>query len=83
MPIRHATGITFEIVGIEASNNSRSCDRIDVCGSAIDDDAVVRLRRKVQILNRQEREEIAIAAYNRIESISVVLAFCNATLWHI
>ena len=62
MPIHHPTGITVEIVGIEASNNGRSCDQHDVCGSVLDDDVVVRLR-KVQILNSQGREETAIAAY--------------------
>ena len=63
MPIHHPTGITVEIVGIEASNNGRSCDQHDVvCGSVLDNDVVVRLR-KVQILNNQGREETAIAAY--------------------
>jgi hypothetical protein len=62
MPIHHPTGITVEIVGIEASNNGRSCDQHDECGSVLDNDVVVRLR-KVQILNSQGREETAIAAY--------------------
>lgn len=62
MPIHHPTGITVEIVGIEASTNGRSCDQHDVCGSVLDDDVVVRLR-KVQILNSNGHEETAIAAY--------------------
>jgi hypothetical protein len=62
MPIHHPIGITVEIVGIEANTNGRSCDQHDVCGSALEDDVVVRLR-KVQILNAEGREESAIAAY--------------------
>lgn len=62
MPIHHPIGITVEIVGIQANSNGRSCDQHDVCGSALDDDVVVRLR-KVQILNSEGREESAIAAY--------------------
>ena len=62
MPIPHPTGITVEIVGIQASINVRSSDQHDVCGAVLDDDVVVRLR-KVQILNRQGGEETAIAAY--------------------
>ena len=54
--------LTLEIVGIEASNNSRSCDQHDMCGSVLDDDVVIWLR-KVQILNRNGHEETAIAAY--------------------
>jgi hypothetical protein len=39
----HPTGITVEIVGIKVSNNGRSCEEHDVCGSVLCDDAVVRL----------------------------------------
>ncbi len=62
MPVHHPTGLTVEIVGIEASNNGRSCDQHAVCGSVLDDDVVVRLG-KVQILNSNGHEETAIAAY--------------------
>lgn len=62
MSIHHPTGITVEIVGIDASSNGRSCDQHDVCGSVLDDDVVVRLR-KVQIMNSSGKEETAIAAY--------------------
>ena len=54
--------LTLEIVGIEASNNSRSCDQHDMCGSVLDDDVVIWLR-KVQILKSNGHEETAIAAY--------------------
>ena len=62
MSIHHPAGITVEIVGIEASGHGRSCDQHDVCGSVLDDDVVVRLR-KVQIINSSGKEETAIAAY--------------------
>jgi hypothetical protein len=62
MSVHHPTGITVEIVGIEASGNGRSCCQHDVCGSVLDDDVVVRLR-KVQIINSSGKEETAIAAY--------------------
>ncbi len=50
-----------EIVGIEEGNRGRSCEEHDVCGSVIDEDVVVRLR-KVQVLV-DGKEETAIAAY--------------------
>jgi len=63
MSTHHPSGITVEIVGIEAKGNGRSCEQHDVCGSVLDVDVVVRLRR-VQIVNRMvNREESAIAAY--------------------
>ena len=62
MSVHHPTGLTVEIVGIEASGNGRSCCQHDVCGSVLDDDVVVRLR-KVQIINSSGKEETAIAAY--------------------
>jgi hypothetical protein len=59
----HPSGVTIEIVGTEASSNGRSCKAHEVCGrSDLFDDVVVRLR-KVQILNEQQIEETAIAAY--------------------
>ncbi len=82
MPVHHPTGIAVEIVGIEASNNGRSCDQHDLCGSVLDNDFVVRLR-KVQILNSNGYEETATATtLYRLESSSVMWAFCSITLQH-
>lgn len=36
----HPTGVTVEIVGIEASNNGRSCEEHSVCGSVLCDDVI-------------------------------------------
>ena len=66
--IHHPTGITIEIVGIEANSNGRSCYQHDVCGTLVAEDVVLRLR-KVQILNCVGREETAIAAYHVSDGI--------------
>jgi hypothetical protein len=68
MSIYHPTGITVEIVGIEANSNGRSCYQHDVCGTLVEEDVVLRLR-KVQILNSLGREEPAIAAYHVSDGI--------------
>jgi hypothetical protein len=47
--IHHPTGITVEIVGIEANRYGRSCYQHDVCGKLVEEDVVLRLQ-KVQIL---------------------------------
>jgi hypothetical protein len=57
----HPTGITFDIVGIEAGNHGRSCEEHDVCGSILEENTVVRIRH-VQILV-DGKEESALAAY--------------------
>ena len=56
----HPSGITVEIVGIEASNNGRSCEEHDVCGSILIEDVVVRLR-KVQVVNKKGMVPSAVA----------------------
>jgi hypothetical protein len=70
--IHHPTGITVEIVGIEANSNGRSCCQHDVCGTLVAEDVVLRLR-KVQILNCVGREETAIAAYHVSDGIDQCL----------
>jgi hypothetical protein len=65
--IHHPSGITVEIVGIEANSNGRSCHQHDVCGSLVEE-SVLRLR-KAQILNSLGREETAIAAYHVSDGI--------------
>ena len=67
--VHHPTGITVEIVGIEANSNGRSCFQHDVCGTLVEEDVVLRLR-KVQILNSLDREETSIAAYRVSDGIN-------------
>ena len=64
----HPSGITVEIVGIESGTNGRSCYQHDVCGSVIEEDVVVRLR-KIQIRNNIGKEETAIAAFHVTDGI--------------
>ena len=58
---QHPWGRTIEIFGIESPTNGRSCEEHVVCGSVLQDDVVVRLR-KVQVVI-EEKEEAAIAAF--------------------
>jgi hypothetical protein len=67
--VHHPTGITVEIVGIEANSNGRSCFQHDVCGTLVEKGVVLRLQ-KVQILNSLGREETAIAAYQVSDGIN-------------
>lgn len=57
----HPIGITVDIVGIEAGNRGRSCEEHNVCGSILEENAVVRIRH-VQILV-DGKEESALVAY--------------------
>ena len=58
---QHPWGRTIEIFGIESPTNGRSCEEHVVCGSVLQDDVVVRLR-KVQVVI-EDKEETAIAAF--------------------
>jgi hypothetical protein len=68
MMAHHPTGITVNIVGIEASNRGRSCEEHAICGSVLLEDAVVRIQ-KVQILNNDGEEESALTAYWILDGI--------------
>ena len=54
----HPPGIVVEIVGMLTSNRGRSCEEHAVCGSVLEEDMIVRLR-KVQVLV-EGHEESAI-----------------------
>ena len=58
---QHPWGRMIEIFGIESPTNRRSCEEHAICGSVLQDDVVVQLR-KVQVLI-EEKEETAIAAF--------------------
>ena len=57
----HPSGITLDIVGINASDQGRSCEIHKFCGVVLEVDIVIRLRT-IQILVNG-KEETAIAAY--------------------
>ena len=58
----HPPGIVVEIVGTLMGDRGRSCEEHAVCGSVLEEDMVVRLR-KVQVLVDGGAEETAIACY--------------------
>jgi hypothetical protein len=64
----HPSGITIDIVGIDAGDNGRSCENHTICGSVVAPDVVVRIRavqvkRKVDADN-SEPEDSALAVYH-------------------
>ena len=64
----HPSGVTVDIVGINASDHGRSCENHEVCGSVLKDDVVVRIRavqlaRKVDEAN-PDPEVTALAVYH-------------------
>ena len=59
----HPSGITVDIVGIDASDSGRSCHVHKCCGSVIAQDVVVRFR-SVQLLRDDGDEAVALAAYH-------------------
>ena len=64
----HPSGITVEIVGIESGTNGRSYYQHDICGSLVEEDVVLRLR-KIQIRNSFGQKETAIAAFHVTDGI--------------
>lgn len=64
----HPSGVTVDIVGLEASNNGRSCENHDVCGSLVVPDVVVRIREVQLALEPDEanpdKETNALAVYH-------------------
>ena len=65
----HPSGITVDIVGLEASNNGRSCENHEVCGCVVAPDVVVRfkvvqLAREVVNEANPNVEATAIAVYH-------------------
>jgi hypothetical protein len=65
----HPSGVCVDIVGLEASDNGRSCDRHEVCGSVVAPDVVVRFRtvqlqREVVNKANPEMEAQALAVYH-------------------
>lgn len=50
----HPSGVTVDIVGINASDHGRSCDVYQCCGTLVEEDTVVRF--KVVQLERKPDE---------------------------
>jgi hypothetical protein len=75
----HPTGLTVEVVGIETSTNGRSCHMHDVCGSLIEEDTVLRIR-KVQIVNVFGKEETVLTVYHVSDGIDQCHVGCHFVL---
>lgn len=60
----HPSGITVDIVGINASNNGRSCEKHNTCGVVLVPDVVVRIRAVQLEKEGKEVEETALAVYH-------------------
>ena len=64
----HPSGVTVDIVGINASDHGRSCESHSICESVVQEDVVVRIRavqlsRNVDEAN-PEPEVTALAVYH-------------------
>ena len=57
----HPTGITVEVVGIAMGDRGRSCEEHDVCGTVVEEDTLLRLRKEQILVDGQE--ETAISCY--------------------
>ena len=57
----HPSGIIVEIVGIDRGDRSRSCEEHNVCGSVVEEDTLLRLRKEQIMVDGVE--ETAIACY--------------------
>ena len=57
----HPTGVVVEIVGLERGDRGRSCEEHDVCGSVVEEDTLLRLRKEQIMVDGVE--ETAISCY--------------------
>ena len=54
---QHPWGRTIEIFGIESPTNGRSCEEHVICGSVLQDDVVVRLRKVQVVIEDTKRQK--------------------------
>ena len=57
----HPSGVVVEIVGLERGDCGRSCEEHDVCGSVVEEDTLLRLRKEQIVVDGVE--ETAVACY--------------------
>ena len=57
----HPSGVVVEIVGLERGDRGRSCEEHDVCGSVVEEDTLLRLRKEQIMVDGVE--ETAVACY--------------------
>ena len=56
----HPTGITVDVVGIQAGDRGRSCEHHDVCGSVLQVDSLVRFRAVQVVVKGKEETALAV-----------------------
>ena len=47
----HPSGITVEIVGIEQGDRGSSCEEHDMCGTVVEENTLLRLRKEQLLVN--------------------------------
>ena len=52
----HPSGITFDVVGIRASSNGRSCENHECCGAVLEEDMVIRIREEQVMIDGKEQK---------------------------
>jgi hypothetical protein len=55
----HPTGVTVDVVGLECGDNGRSCEAHKICGSVVDIDVVLRIRRVQVLVDGKETTALA------------------------
>jgi hypothetical protein len=54
----HPSGITVEIVGIEKGDRGRSCKEHKACGTVVEEDTLLHLRKEQILVDGQEEANI-------------------------
>jgi hypothetical protein len=57
----HPSGITVKVVGIDRGDRGRSCEEHNVCGTVVEEDTLLHLRKEQILVDGQE--ETAISCY--------------------
>ena len=55
----HPTGVVVEIVGLERGDRGRSCKEHDVCGSVVEEDTLLCLRKEQIMVDGVEETAVA------------------------
>lgn len=58
--LHHPTGVLVDVVGINSSNRGRSCEEHEVCGSVLELDTVVRIRKVQIVVDKVEQSALAV-----------------------
>ena len=56
----HPLGAIVEIVGINSNTNGRSCEEHHTCGCVLEEDTLVRLRKRQVYINGHEQSAVGV-----------------------